>query len=247
MGLNKEFLPTRSRYLVITRDYLLPLLFIIFGLFLWWLSFFSPAFTLQNIICQLDYEPCTGENLLAELAKYQGTNLFRLDDPALSARLTSADFTLRQAEIRKILPHTLALSLQSVYPTVAAKLETEATWIIFDEQFRVIGTRTVDPNVPTLTASSLTNLVVGSAPQDQTLLDALKLTRALSAAIPNIQGIKIVDSLIYLSLPDYRQAIMSTELPQATQIQSLQAVLANATILSGISTIDVRFSQPVLR
>lgn len=243
----REFHPVRSRYLVITLDYLAPLLLVAGSLLTWWLVFYSPIFAVKKIDCELDFDPCQNPHILTELDKYLGMNLLRFNSAQLKSRLTGADFTIRQVEIGQSLPGTLLVSLQSVYPTVAARLKNQAQWVYFDDRLRVIGQKSSDPNVPTLVLPELRELVVGEIPTQPDLIYALKLTRRLAEEINDISSVELSDSTIILTLPNGRRALLSVSGDETIQIHALQSILQNDTILTGVATIDVRFSQPVLR
>lgn len=247
MEKTREFQPTRSRYLVITRDYLLPVLLIITAVLVWWIVFYTRLFSLTRIDCLQDFEPCENPYILTELQRYLGVNLLRFDSAVIKRRLTGADFSIRQVEVTKTLPGTLQVSLSSVYPTVAARLAGESKWVIFDDKLRVIGQKTKDPNVPTLITEELTGMTVGLPPADQALLSALDLTKRLSSSLSGIRSITLKGSDIILALNNNLTALMTTERDESAQITSLQLVLRDDTILSGVTTIDVRYSQPVLR
>ncbi len=236
-----------SRYFVITRDYVLPVLIILSCLSVWWLALISPLFAIRSIDCQIDYHPCVAENLLTELSSYRGHNLLDLDTAAIVSRLISADFTIREAIVTRIIPHTLRLDLTSVFPVVAAKVADPPIWVIFDQELQAIGTRTVDPNVPTVTMSELSHIQVGFVPTDATLLAGLTLAKVVGTEIPTLKSLDVQGDLATLSLSGGFVGLMSLKQDPLPQIRALQAVLGNATILAGVHVIDVRFSQPVLR
>ena len=52
--------------------------------------------------------------------------------------------------LTKELPGKIILDLQSVYPFAALQIAGDPTWVILDQQLRVIGSRDQDPNVPTV-------------------------------------------------------------------------------------------------
>ena len=134
-----------SKYLVITRDYLLPVTLILSLVVGWWICFHTSAFTVREIICELDYEPCDNPFVMAELDKYAGINLLTLDTNSLRDKLLSGDYTVRQAEITRALPARLTVSMQSVYPVAAiSHLGVEGEWVTVDSRFRIIGLRRED-------------------------------------------------------------------------------------------------------
>lgn len=243
-----SFQPVKSKYLVLTMDYLLPIFITILVLIGIWLVLFSPFFVVKTIECQQDFQPCENESIIAELNKSLGSNLFRLNLKSIKNILTSGDFTIKTAVISRLFPSTLFVDLQSVYPTVALQLVSNSTeWIILDQNYRVIGKRILDPNVPTVLVSSLPSYHVGQVIDDTILLSTFKLAHVLSDEFSNVKTIELTGDTIKLKLSDNRLALLSSTKDQLTQIRTLQAILADSTISSEVETFDVRFSQPILR
>lgn len=244
---NPEFHPTRSRYFVLTSQVLYPLLIILITIFSWWFFFASSFFSLSHFECILDFEPCQNQNIIAEVSKYRGKNIFLFNGDKLKSRLMSADYTIRTVTLTKHLPNSLSVSMESVYPVVAAKVIGGKTWVIFDDQNRVIGVREQDPNVPFIIVKEIAGIVIGEKLKTTEINEALILAKDLSRELAQIKSIELDGENLNLTLEDGKHVIMTTAKDEHPQIQSLQAVLSNATILTGVSTIDVRFAQPVLR
>lgn len=248
MDVAKVFHPSKSKYLVLTTDYLLPISVCLGVISLFYFILYSPFFNITTINCSLDYQDCQDPSLLIELNKLKGQNIFRLSTSSISSRLTSLDFTIRASIINKVLPGTLNFELQSVYPVVALKIGDDSTWVILDSLYRVIGTRSSNPNVPTLIITDPLTLTVGRVPSDAIIVQSLGLARRLSDELFSLTSITLVDEdTIKLTLQDGKEAIFTPKKDEQTQLRALQAILKDATITKGVSTIDVRFSQPVLR
>jgi len=242
------FEPGKSKYLVITSDYLIPFLLSIGVIFLFYLSFLSPVFTVKNITCSLDYLPCTDQSIVAEIDKLKTENIFRLTPHILTHKLTSGDFTIREVSIKKTLPDQLTVSLQSVYPVIAIQVEGDTTWAVLDPKFRLIAIRDLYPNVPTLIIPGPLTLAVGKPITDHLLENSLNLTLRLGAGLGSIKTITLVDdNTIKIMLSSGVVAIFSPKSDETDQLKLLQAVLSDDIITQGVRTIDVRFIQPVLR
>ena len=242
------FTPPKPKYFLLTSDLIVPLLVIVSVIFLLWIVLFSPVFVIQNIECQLDSRPCPTSSITAEIDKAKGINIFRFKSDSLTSRLTSADFTIRQVDIKKILPQTLHLELSSVYPVVALKLADSDDWVLFDDKLRVIRQYSQDPNVPTVIISTPLTLRVGESPTDPELTNVLSLTRSLSTKIVGLKSLTLNNHTLTLTFTDAAYtALLSPTEDLDTQISSLQAILRNDTIKAGVRVIDVRFAQPVLK
>lgn len=238
----------RSKYLVFTVDYLVPTFIILAVLTLAYLLLYSPFFKIKEISCQLDYLVCDNQTILVELDKLKGQNIFTLSKDKVTSRLTSGDFTIRQATLTKELPGKVILDLQSVYPVVALQILGNPTWVILDQQLRVIGSRESDPNVPTIIVPGPLNLIVGKPPSDDLIIQSIRLARRLADELFSLKSITLVDQdTIELSLSDGRIAILTPKKDTSAQLRSLQIILRDDKIVQGINTIDVRFERPVLR
>lgn len=244
----KVFKPTRSKYLVLTTDYLLPIFICLSIISLICFVLYSPFFKITKINCSLDFKDCTDPALIAELDKLKGQNIFTISPGYITSRLTSGDFTIRESVMTRELPGTVGLELQSVYPVVALQIIGDPTWVIMDSKFRVIGTRTTDPNVPTVIVAGPINLTVGKPPTTDLILKALGIAKRLSDVLFSIKTISLIDDdTIELALADKRIAIFTPKKDELDQLRILQTILGDDTIIKGVKTIDVRFSQPVLR
>ncbi|MFH1244719.1 MAG: hypothetical protein V1487_04100 [bacterium] len=248
MKIAPVFRPTRSSYLVFTLDFLIPLAVVLFIVALGWIALYAPIFNINKVTCTLDYAACQGPDLLAELERVKGQNIFRFRRNVFSTRLTSADFTIREAQVARILPSTIVLTLHSVYPVVALKVIGEPAWVVLDNQFRVIKTISQDPNVPTVIIPGPLTLVVGKFPSDPAIISTLSLARRLADELFTVKAVTLLDAqTISLTLEDNRQALLTLQKDELTQIRALQTVLADDTIIKDISVIDMRFARPVLR
>jgi cell division septal protein FtsQ len=242
------FHPSRSKYFVLTLDYLFPLAIILCVCTLAWLVVYLPFFRISRVTCLIDYQPCTDPIVLAELDKIKGKNIFRFNPTVLEHRLASGDFTIKEAVITRELPSSVIITLQSVYPVVALKIAGESSWVLLDNNFRVIGTHTTNPNVPTVILNTPFTLTVGKAPTDPTLIQTLNLAKDLASEPFTIKSLTLQDSnTILVLLPNNLQAIFTTEKNNLAQIKVLQAILKGATLTKDVHTIDVRFARPVLR
>jgi len=248
MDVAPVFQPSRSKYLVFTTDYILPVLIIIGVLTLLAVALYSPIFKITQINCRLDYQECSDPSVVAEFDKFKGKNIFTLRSDSVTSRLTSGDFTIREAHLKRELPGTLTLDLQSVYPSVALKVETDPTWVVLDSKLRVIGTRSTDPNVPTVVVPGPITLTVGKPLTDEVIINTLGLARRLADELFSVKTITLInEDTIELSLSGGKVAIFTPKKDELIQLHTLQVVLSDDTIMGGVSTIDVRFAQPVLR
>lgn len=245
----RVFAPAKSKYLVITTDYLIPFGIIVFIIAFFCFVAFSSFFKVKTLECTLDFTECTDPSVLSELEKLKGQNIFRLAEDSVIAKLTSGDFTIRTVDIQKTLPDTLKVELQSVYPVVALKVESDPSWVVLDDKFRVIARRDIDPNVATVIVTTPLTLTVGKVIPDEAILSTLKLALRLSSELIATKDIKLIDkNTIQITLRnDDLTVLFSPSQDELRQIRSLQAVLSGSTIIKDITTIDVRFIQPVLR
>jgi hypothetical protein len=244
----KEFHPSRSKYLVFTSDYLLPLFICLGVLVLGYFVLYSPFFSITSIKCSLDFKECTDPNVIAELDKLKGQNIFKLNSSTVTTRLTSGDFTIQTATLHKILPVTIKLELVSVSPVVALKVKDVSVWAVMDSRFRVISVRDTDPNVPSIIVPGPLTVVVGQPPENELIIKTLTLAQKLVDESFTVKTITLVsEDMVELILPSGKRALFTPKKDELTQLRLLQVVLSDDTITKGGSTIDVRFDRPVLR
>lgn len=238
----------RSKYLVITLDYLFPIFICLGVIALGYFTLYSSYFKINTVVCIIDYAECVDPSVLAELDKLKGQNIFTLSESSVTTRLTSGDFTIRQVALTKELPGKIIFDLQSVYPVAALQVSGDPTWIILDQNHRVIGSRDSDPNVPTVIVPGPLTLIVGKVPIDDLLIQSIELARNLADELFTIKSITLVDAdTINLTLSDGKIAIFTPKSDLSKQLRSLQLILRDATMTEGIKIIDVRFMRPVLR
>ncbi len=243
-----EFHPVRSKYLVITADFIVPIAVTIAVAALWWIVFHTGTFAIRTIVCTSDGGQCKDTNLLAELAKYKGKNIFQVNTDALAYHLESADYMIKTAVVTRTLPGSLAVALQSVSPVVALQVAGQNEWMLFDGSLRLIGSTSTDPSIPTVLIQTPITLAVGKSANDGNLRTALEIAEKVGSAVPGVKDIALVDAeTIRLDLSSGQYALLTTGKPVDDQIRLLQAVLKDATIVQDARGIDVRFNQPVLK
>ncbi len=248
MEIPKTFRPTRSKYLVFTADILAPLAVCLFVIVVVTFCLNSSYFAVNTVECALDYQPCQNESLLVELDKMKGQNIFTLDKAHLIARLTSGDFTIREASIKQELPSTVVVDLQSVYPVVALQVRGLTSWITLDHKYRAIRELSVDPNVPTVVVSGPLTVKIGKPVEGDSILKTLDLALNLARELLSFKSLTLVDeNTIELVLLDGTRGLFTPQKDEQAQLRILQAILVDDTIEKKGHIIDVRFSQPVLR
>lgn len=236
----------KSKYVVITTDYLLPTLLFLCSLFVIYLLFFSSLFTVQTLACTQDFEPCNNPYILSEIDKLKGQNLFLLKTDQVIARLKSGDFQTRDGQIKKVLPTSLSFSLQSVYPVLALQISTDSRFVTLDSNLRVLKTTESNPNVPIIEVSKPLSFQIGKPVPDSELSQALPFVYEVARSLPKISRIVLSDQTITLKLASSPSVVMTPLRSASEQISALKAILEDATISEGVRQIDVRFAQPIL-
>lgn len=240
--------PAKSKYFVLTKEIVIPAIIILIVIGGVVVSLKTDIFAVRTITCTLDFKECTDAGVIAELNKLQGQNLLTIQTGGMSGRLTAGNFMIRQVEFHKQLPNTLRVELLSVYPVAAIQVKnTGSEWIVVDGKYRVIGIRNTDPNVPVVIVDSPPDVRIGTAIADQGVVKALDFAISIVGELPSVRATELSGDTITLELAGGKSAILSTSVDRDTQIHTLQAVLADSTMIKEVRSIDVRFGRPVLK
>lgn len=239
----------RTKYLVFTAEYLIPALLVVFILAGYLLAFHTRLFTIKQFSCQLDYQVCQQGSLTAELDKVKGINLIRFDSSALESRLLSGDFTIRSVQFTKVLPNTLEVVLLSTYPALAVQEEGVTNkWVTLDERLRIIAVRETDPNITTITVPQLPPFRLGQTVEDSRLLATLKLAKAVDISQIPVSEIRLTgESDVTLQLENGLVAYLTVSKDPGGQLTILQNLLIDSSITKEYHSVDLRYTQPVLK
>lgn len=240
---------SRSKYLVLTTDYLIPLGIILLIIIGYFVSFYTSLFSVRQVICTLDYKPCENPNIISELDKSLGHNLLSLDTDIIESCLLSGEYTIRSAQVSRAFPNTLTLNLLSTYPVIALQLsDNPGEWIALDSRNRVIAVVDHDPNVPIVTLDTTPPFQLGEEVLDSDVVSAIQLALELVQELSSVTTIHLgSDSTVTLELSGGITALLSTTQDRGEQIYTLQSILANKEVLQDYQFIDVRFTRPVLK
>jgi len=240
---------SRSKYLILTTDYLIPIGIILLTITGYFISYHSSLFAIDQINCTLDYQPCLAGSVVSELDKSLGNNLVSLDTDHIKSRLLSGEYTIRSVEFSRTFPNTLNVTLLSTYPVIALQLTDNPTeWIAIDERMRVIAVINTDPNVPTVTLDSTPPFHLGQEISDTNVVEALQLALEISRELRSVTTIHLgADSTVTLKLSSGVTALLTTTRSRSEQIYTLQSILADQDIIQNHKLVDVRFSQPMLK
>ncbi len=237
----------KSKYFVAGLEYGIPIILVCAVATLIYVAFYSTYFQVTQIKCLQDFEACENPHLLAEIEKYKGENIFKLNPTHAIQHLTSGDYLIRGGTLSRQLPNQVTLNLQTVYPVIALKVAGTPTYATLDSGFRVIKFVNTYPNVPVVEFPSPITLTLAQPIADEKILILLKNALTISQAIPGTNTIGINGQDFSISLADGPRALLTSQRDITLQINALRSVLSDATITEGVAIIDVRFSQPVLR
>lgn len=247
---NSRFRPVRSKYLVLTTDYAIPLIVIAVVISTWFIATQTSAFTIRSITCKRGQDPCQDPAILSELDKYIGTNLLELREDNIQSTIIEGSKTVKSVVIVRRIPNSVEVSLVSTEPRVALKVESEtSSWVILDDNLRVIRIQSQDPNLPTVLASQQHQVQIGQRINSEGVGRALELALEISEQFFTVKSIALEGDTVVLVLPGNKKALMTTRKETYDQLIILQAILADDAISQSATynTIDVRFDQPVLK
>ncbi len=199
--------------------------------------FFSPLFRITTILCQVDINPCPQE-LLVYLAQFNHRNLFIFNTHTLIRQLQGLHPEYKQVLVNIELPHTLRIEVTSRSPIAILVTSSSSTPILVDSQGVLIGSASASVNLP---------LIFLATPSADLLLSSVNLLQLLQQSF-----------ISFVSLASTQSAILDVKLKTGmltrfsllqdlnSQVNSLQLILQQATIVPLPRIIDVRFDKPVL-
>lgn len=242
-------LQTTSKYFVATSQLLAPLLAIILSLTSLYILFFSSVFKITKVECYQDVMgTCQNEFVLAEASNAIGSNLFLSDTDTSIARIKSGDPTIRELEYQKVLPGTLILQIQSVYPTLALGTMAEESLLVLDSDWRIIKSTRDNPNVPIARYDKPLSLRVGEKISDESLRTQLSACSKIVNAIPGSNNCAISEDGLVVLLEDGKtNAIFTSSRSLDEQLSALHTVRTGVTISGSKVVIDVRYQQPIIK
>ncbi|GAB4027415.1 MAG: hypothetical protein Fur0011_5440 [Candidatus Microgenomates bacterium] len=242
-------LQTPSKYFVATSQVLPPILVILFSLISLYALFFSSLFNITQVKCYQDFnESCQNSYVLAEANKSLSENLFLLDESELGGRIMRGDPTIRTIDYKKVLPGTLILQIQTVYPTLALGIEGNSSLLILDADFRIIKSTDADPNVPIVRYHKPLSLRIGERIGDDALRSQLSACLKIVGNIPGSKNCLVEDSALTVLLEDDKtNAIFTTQRNLDEQLSALHTIRSGVTISGSKPVIDVRYQQPIIK
>lgn len=238
-----------SKYFVATSQVLPQVLVILFSLSSLYALFFSPLFKITNVECYQDVETsCQNNFVLSEARDSMGQNLFRFDSQVAAEHIRRGDPTIRSLEYKKVLPGTIILEIQSVYPTLALGTVGSDSLLILDTDFRIIKSYKGNPNVPIVLYNKSLSLRVGERISDDALRAQLLACLKIVNNLPGSKNCIVSDSGLTVLLEDgVTNAIFTSARDLDEQLSALHTIRSGATISGSNPVIDVRYQQPIIK
>lgn len=238
-----------SKYFVATSQVLPQVFVILFSLSSLYTLFFSPLFKITKVECYQDVETsCQNNFVLSEVHDSIGQNLFRFDAQVAADRIRRGDPTIRSLEYKKVLPGTIILQIQSVYPTLALGTIGSESLLVLDTDFRIIKSSKGNPNVPIVLYNKPLSLRVGERISDDSLRTQLLACLKIVNNIPGSKNCMVSDNGLTVLLEDgVTSAIFTSARNLDEQLSALHTTRSGATISGSHPVIDVRYQQPIIK
>lgn len=202
----------------------------------------------KNIVCDTAVSACD-EATLAELNRLKGHHTFLVNSKEIEAKLTKANPTSKEVTVTVILPSTIRVSIKDREPFAQLVIATNSAALVVDKKgFVVAKTASPSPNMASIVSDIANQTSVGDTITDDATRAAITLHQELSRNFITPKEIMVVNTneLIVL-LSDGKKAVFNGAINLTSQVNSLQLILAKATIEQEPHTIDVRFAKPVLK
>lgn len=242
-------LQTASKYFVATSQVIPSIIAILLSLSTLYVLFFSPFFKIAQVECYQDVrDTCQNGFVLSAASESIGSNLFRFDTVASGDLIRKGDPTIRSLEYKKVLPGTLILQIQSVYPTLALGTEGSTSLLILDPDFRIIKSSQDNPNVPIVLYNKPLSFRVGERISDDDLRSQLAACLTIVNELPGTKNCVVDGDGLTVLLEDGKtSAIFTSARSLDAQLSALHTIRTGVTISGNRAVIDVRYLQPIIK
>lgn len=203
------------------------------------------VFVVKTIHCTMDGENCP-ESVLAEVQRLQGKPLYFLQTSQLKSKIMGAFPQLISVESIKKFPSTVDVILISSKELLVVYLPENNMYAFLSSKGKVLH---LTPNKPEqVLFITLPNMLFQSGEDIDAKIfqDVVQLLKIMHehASILTIE--RVSSNEIYLYLPNNKRGVVSSD-GLEKQVDTLQLLLNEATMIENISVMDLRFSHPVLR
>lgn len=240
---------TKSKYLIITSQFIIPSIVIVLSASIFFLVFKSSIFKAKDPVCLYDNNPCSDAQIIAEINKYIGSNLITLKDGELKSKLMDGNKAIKDISITKKLPNLLVVEITPTSPAVAIQvINNKNEWVVLNNNLVVTNIVNTDPNLPTIIIDSSQQVQIGLPIADPDVAETILLARKITEQFIDVERIELSDKTITLTFDSGIYALLTTIKDLDDQLITLQAILAQDKIIgSDYIVVDVRFDQPVLK
>lgn len=235
-----------SRYWVLTKRSLLPLLILVLGIILIYWIVFGKALSIQSVNCQQDDSFCD-EQILAELGRFKGNSILSFEPDPLIDKLTKADPKIDSIKVAIEFPKSITVNIKTRKPIVALKTVKSNKAFLVDKEEMVFGLTQDESKLPPLVIiDDLTEIQIGKQITNQKIKSSIKLAILMGESFIGYSQLTLNQDAVEVTLTGGSTAIFSHRRDLKSQVTSLQQILSQATIDQRPVKIDLRYDKPVV-
>lgn len=237
----KELFSRTRAWFIVRGVFIAGSLFLI-GYFL----FFSPICAISHVVCDTPEHSCS-DDIIAELDRSIGKNIFSIKPLDIERRLQRADLMIEQADVSVGFPNTLRarIKLRIPYVQLLASFEAKEAFLV-DSTGMIIGSADRNASFQQIYWKEVSGDAIGQLLPDKILqaIDLVVATKEImhSPLTPVVEG-----NILTIKDGDGTNIRFGLEKSGAVQIQALQVLIKQARIENTVyKTIDMRFEHPVV-
>jgi cell division septal protein FtsQ len=213
-------------------------------------------FKIKKVSCLIDEAACPGEIWTKLLSLSIGQNILFFPQRPLEDEIKASFPQIGEMVVAKILPETLAFSLELRKATAAFTQKVESStesatpatdFFIADEEGMVFQKITSSLDLPRVFLTNLEGISVGQQIISKELTQTLALIVLLSKLDLKPEMIEVSEKGILVWLKDELEVSFSSQKEATAQVGSLQLILSRTKIEGKrLKRVDLRFDKPVI-
>jgi len=209
----------------------------------------GPIFKLERFACTTNTLETCPDFVIPELEKYTHEYIYLIQTDDLENRLKKNLPRADYLTITPIWPDLLQTTIVWQHPIVNLSIPASSSALLVGNNGQILNLVDIpDPQLPTIIASSAADLIISDRINEPSLQAAFDIVKNFKTANIKTNTINLISPQnIQVNLNDDRIAVFTSLKSIPVQVRTLQLILSQATINSGLKIIDLRLDRPALK